>query len=251
MQKKKEVEVIVNRYFSDKKNEICYCGNSTKIKQLQEILSNLKGWDCPDGYSRLDDEFVIFEHFEFDSSNRLNKVGSIQRIELAKDNELFSKVIESLGEEKTKSHHNIIKAEYTMANYIENLTAIFQAHHSKIPQYKANLIANRKLNDGENVTTMFFIEDTTLFGNNYETDGWERTVGRIMPVFCDFFIELFEKSLNVDCVICASQNLTGGHELWYMDRENADAYKQNMINTKDISIINFKPHIIDFAAICK
>ncbi len=240
---KNEVNYIIKHYFSDDKNCIHYLGESKKLKHVSNIIKSLKSHEHPDGYARLENEFIIFEHFEFDSSDHTAKAGSIQRLEMVEKEKLFSRKVASLGNKEPISYHNSINAQYSITNYKDNFKSTFKKHYNEIPKYKGDLIKEGLLSVGENVSTLFFVEDTTIFGNYYEINDYKQPVKPVILAMCDFFIELFDNCLDVDSVICASNTLDGKHDIWYIDHENITEYKQEKIITDDISIISFSPQI--------
>ncbi len=227
---------IFQTYFSNERNEIHFLGNPPHINRLAKWLENLKPFDHPDAYARLEDEVLLFEHFEFDSSAN-NKKGSQQRRSEATENRAFDAVVPT---EAGALHHGTIAADYSIENYKKNLETVFCKHYNEIPEYKRSLREKGIITDANRVITAFFIEDTTILGNIYETKDETQPWKPIVLPFCDFFIDLFENSPDVEIALCASW-YPSEYCLWYIDRTLIQEYRDQMIETKSVEIINFDP----------
>lgn len=234
---KNELEHIIRTYFSEDNTPIHFIGDGTHVEILAEKLSRLVPFDHPDAYAVLDDEVLIFEHFEFDSSNKLRRKGSQQRRSESEDNKAFAAVVPT---EKGTLHHGTILADYTIGNYRENLRQVFCKHYNEIPGYESTLREKGIITNSKKVTTLFFVEDTTLLGNIFETENREEGWQPLVLPLCDFFLELFENSQDLDIVIAVSW-YPNEYCLWYIDRSMIQDCKLQAIDTKEIRIINFDP----------
>ena len=234
---KNELFHIIQMYFSKSENPIYFYGDESRIAKLGEILGKLEPFDHPEAYAVLGKEVLIFEHFEFDSSHRLKRRGSQQRCSQSADDRAFASVLPT---EKGSLYHGAITADYTVDNYRENLKQVFCKHYNEIPGYKATLREHGVFKAGDRASTIFFIEDTTIFGNIFETDNEGNNVETLVLPRCDFFLDLFESSPDLDAAICASQTLSG-HCLWYIDRTMINEYRIHAVKTEDLKIINFRP----------
>ncbi len=234
-----ELNHIFQTYFSNKENPIHFYGEATRVIRICEFLRKLVPFDHPDAYAVFNDEVLIFEHFEFDSSTN-NKKGSQQRRSESYDNKEYEKVVST---EEGTIHHGVLTADYSIKNYISNLKTVFCKHYNEIPAYKKTLQEKGIISDATKISTLFFIEDTTILGNIFETkeneSGWMPV---ILPL-CDFFIELFEESIDLDIVMCASW-YPNEYCLWYLDRTMIQEFKKHGIDTSVIEIINFNPQSI-------
>lgn len=234
---KGEIIRIINKYFSDVESEVMFYGQREYAIETLDFFKNLVPYDHPDGYSVLNGDLLIVEHFEFDSSKN-SRGGSQQRTSDAKGKREFSETLPSI--EGTESNWTI-DAEYSMQNYKKNFEKVFSSHYSKIDNYKESLIAANIVPQDANIRTMFFVEDTTLLGNVYRGDSLESPCVPVILQKCDFFLDLFEKSPKLDCVMSASF-ANDKYWLWYIGRNMIAEYRKRQIITNDINIINFTPH---------
>ena len=234
---KNEVAHIFYKYFSKKQNEIHYIGESSGIAKLTDIFERLVPFEHPDAYAALDNEVLIFEHFEFDSSNNHKGKGSQQRRSEADDDRIFSTLEPS---KKGTLHHGEIIADYSIENYKKNLKQAFDKHYSEIPQYTQTLLDKGIITASEKISTLFFIEDTTTLGNLIESEDGDLPCEPLLLPFCDFFLDLFELSPDLDAVVCASW-FPSEYCLWYIDRNMIMDYRKNEIDTSKVKIINLNP----------
>ena len=186
----------------------------------------------------------ILEHFEFDSSN-ISSNGSQQKREEADDDRLFQKVE---GSEEGTTFHNSLTTDYTIDNYRKNATSAFTKHYRKIDAYKNHLISDGIISSEMESITCFFIEDTTLLGNIYDTESWDVPTHPLFLPCCDFFLDLFEKSPKLDCAFCGSWAYKS-HYLWFIDRTMISSYRNKQINTEGLTLCNFTPHHVGFKMI--
>ena len=237
---KNELEHIYQTYLSKEQNEIHYIGESSGIAKLADIFKRLVPFEHPDAYAMLENEVLLFEHFEFDSSNKSNKKGSQQRRSEADDNRIFATVKPS---ENGTLYHGEILADYSIENYKKNLKQAFDKHYSEIAAYKQTLQEKGVITGTERITTFFFIEDTTVLGNIFEPECSDRAWEPLVLLFCDFFLDLFECSPDLDMVVCASW-FPNEYCLWYMDQTMILEYRKHEINTSKVKIVNFNPQSI-------
>ena len=182
---KNEVDHILKKYFSDDPTTIHYYGDGQRVDRIGEIIGKLVPFDHPDAYAILDDEIVIFEHFEFDSSENQKRKGSQQKRSQADDNRAFAKVIPT---EEGALHHGSISADYSMENYKNNLIRVFCKHYSEIDEYKQTIRERGIITGSERITTLFFIEDVTIFGNLFKSDNPNMRRETLSLPLCDFFL---------------------------------------------------------------
>lgn len=237
---KNEVLHIIQKYFGNKENSIKFIGNADKLNDLVKFFDCLIPFDRPDAYAMINDRVLILEHFEFDSSNKGRK-GSQQVKEQVRLEREFAK---ANATEEGIIVHGEMCTNYTMENYKANILEAFEQHYNKINEYKNNLIKNGKATLETEFITLFFIEDVTELGNLYvDRNGCNtKTLPVILP-FCDFFLEKFQHSPLLDCVLCASW-MPNRNEVWYIDHSMIDDYISNKIYSDSIRIIDFQPHLM-------
>lgn len=181
---KEEVRSFKNCYINSLKNNN---SNST----VCEWLENAIDFERPDGYyfdsnSKL---LVIFEHFEIDCSERLQKKGKslgstlrknyidkhkeVQKeIQASVDSYESTKVIEQGYYEQNgnnKTYHIGQNGDKYRNNFINNFYESFKNHCLKIEEYKNNIIKELKIQPLE-IKVCFLVEDKTLGGSYYLND---------------------------------------------------------------------------------
>lgn len=102
------------------------------LDKIEPFMRVILEWDKPDGFSKLGDEVFIFEHFEFDSSTKSIKKGSLNRQEIARVNRESSKMPPVDGAIMS----DCICCEYNMKQYVDNAINVFNDHYEKITSYK-------------------------------------------------------------------------------------------------------------------
>jgi hypothetical protein len=236
---KGELQHIFNHYFSPEKASIQFYGDEDKcrIKEILPFFGLLIPYNHPDGYAATDDKLIIFEHFEFDSSKGSKHKGSKQRRSEADDSRAFDAVIPT---REGSEYHGTLDASYSIDYYRENFLRSFNDHYSEIPEYKETLKSKGLLTDSQRITTIFFIEDTSIFGNAYDTYSWDATNTPLILLHCDFFLDVFEKSPDLDCVIFGSKYYRE-KELWYIDHSLITEYRKHTVSTDEIDVFDYTP----------
>lgn len=236
---KNELFQFLDSYFSKNENTIHFFGDKENVLDVMRFFGHIFQSDRPDAYAVIDDEVLIIEHFEFDSSNNRAKGSQQKRLE-AEDNRKFTGIA---AIEAGTLYHSSINADYTMENYRNNISKIFKEHYGKIEEYKDNLKRAGVIERNSIVRTAFFIEDTTMLGNIYETRSWESPIAPVVLPMCDFFLDLFEASPDLYCVFCGSW-IPNDYCLWFIDRSMLAKYRENQIKTNEIKICNLAPRHI-------
>lgn len=234
-----ELKHIFDHYFSPENASIHFYGDEDKcrIKEILPFFSLLIPFNHPDGYAATDDEFIIFEHFEFDSSRGTKRKGSKQRRSEADDSRAFDAVIPT---KEGSEYHGVLDVSCSIDSYRENFLRSFADHYSEIPEYVKTLKCKGLLTDTQNITTIFFIEDTSIFGNAYDTDSWDATNIPLILLHCDFFLDVFENSPDMDCVVFGSTYYRE-KQLWYIDHSLIAEYRKHMVNTNEIDVFDYTP----------
>lgn len=239
---KNEIQRICEKFFSGECNTICFYGCGDGLEKVIELLGDITPSDHPDGYSVIKDDVLIFEHFEFDSSVGSKRKGSQQRRSEAENKRESDKIPATEDGIIIRSE---ISAEYTIESYKENFLQHFAKHYEEISQYKKSLMEQGIILPTSNITTLFFVEDTTILGNIYEVDSWDIPWKPVILLACDFFLDLFEQSPDLDCILCGSW-IPNKYCLWYIDRSMIAAYREHVIDTSKIKLCNFSPRNLGF-----
>lgn len=241
---KNELQRIMYQYFQEEYTTICFYGDESRIQEIMHYFDRIIQYDKPDAYSIVDGKLFMLECFEFDSSNRSSN-GSKQKREEANDDRLFQRIEPS---EEGTFFRNVLSTDYTIDNYRKNATSTFLTHYNRIDTYKKHLIDDGIIKPETDSIMAFFIEDTTLLGNIYEVDSWEKPTHPLFLPCCDFFLDLFEHSPNLDCVFCGSW-ACGSHHLWFIDRTMIANFRDNQIHTEDLTLCDFTPHSVGYKII--
>lgn len=241
---KDEIRTIAQKYFSGEKNTVHYYGDAQNLLRIGQMLPFMVQSDYPDGYAICDNDVLMLEHFEFDSSD-CNKNGSQLRRAEAADDRAFEKLEVINGEAK---YVGSIEANLSTDNYRDNLIRAFAAHYNKIDSYKQSLVEKGVDLSGKKVTTCFFIEDTTLLGSIFESKSKDYSWEPLILPRCDFFLDLFEKSPKLDCAFCGSWYPSESC-LWFIDRSMIDDYREHQLITSEIHLIRMNPWSVGYKAI--
>lgn len=217
MMSKGEITHFKNNYHS----QIEYL---SKKDNYCKFLLKAMDFERPDGYyyDKNNDSLVIFEHFEIDCSERVDKngkpLGSILRKNSSDKNKEIKKELKSCSEASYESVKLIEQGYYEendngktffigkdgdkyRNNYVANFQQSFNSHNKSKLDYINRVVAHLGIHPQE-VKIAFVIEDKTLFGTYYKT----KNNNFDSPVILTNTLQL-QETLNlsdVDCVIFAS-----------------------------------------------
>lgn len=223
-----ELKNLFDKYFA-------FGGSITQIGNSYEILPNFEKYltegvfdrDCPDGYFKIsNNEILIMEHFCFDSTTKIK--GSESLAELARI-------------ERENNTHDVIKCSININNYWENLKENYIRHCSKVDKYKSNLILEGVATKNTIFKVAFFIEDVTPLGNIDM-----KTMTRVHSIFCDKFIDLFEKCSNVDYIFAFSE-VGSNKEVLFVTQNDIEELRRNEIKINSIELIPWEPQVRFFS----
>ncbi len=224
-----ELNNFITKFVSNR--DIAYEGNQEDdFKKLVSYFnSGINTFDRPDGFCKYNNNVLIIEHFEFDSSYK-NKKGSTNRQELFRTSN-----IKPNKEEKIQIYRDKIKCNYTIENYIHNAIFNLNAHYSKIKSYKTNLINEKIITNNCDVNILFCIEDTTILGNIDSIKG--------KPLFlpyCAEFIKVVENLNEIDYFLFGSS--FGSQDFsWFSSNSQISNYKTKQFCQNDTQIANLTP----------
>ena len=94
---------------------------------------------------------------------------------------------------------------------------------------------------------MFFIEDTTLFGNNVSNGSWSGpSTCPIVLAYCPEFLSLMEKSPDLDYALACSESLYSNeaNHVFFIDRHEIGAYQKKSIDYSSKNFIDLAPQVI-------
>lgn len=223
-----ELKNLFDKYFAFDGN-VKPMGNShSELLKFKTYIANaVLNRDCPDGYSILSvNEILIMEHFCFDSTTKIK--GSESLAELARI-------------ERENNTHDVIKCSININNYWENLKENYIRHCSKVDKYKSNLILEGVATKNTIFKVAFFIEDVTPLGNIDM-----KTMTRVHSIFCDKFIDLFEKCSNVDYIFAFSE-VGSNKEVLFVTQNDIEELRSNEIKINSIELIPWEPQVRFFS----
>jgi len=159
MHEKEELKIL-DSYIEECHSIETYTESETE-EQINEIYKNMVQLDKPDIYSYIDNNLIMIEHFEFDSSIK-NRDGSDYRQKEGIINNKFKKELEKRNGHGIE-YHDSIPSTATKENYINNFIAQFENHYKKIDEYKMR----KEFKKYKTIKTWFFIEDVSPLGSHH------------------------------------------------------------------------------------
>ena len=229
---KNELRLFINNFLENR--DIKFFGEQeTEFNNLLKFFnSRIYTYDHPDGFCKYEDNVLIIEHFEFDSSN-INKKGSKNRQEIFRTSNY--KPQKDVGIE---IYRDEIKCDYTIENYVDNLIENFNNHYCKIEEYKDDLKEEKIITDNTHIETIFCIEDTTALGNIDSSTGEP-----LIPLMCNEFIELIKSCTKLDYIIAGS-SFGQNNYTWFSCTSKIDNYIKNSYDRNSKKIANLNPQTI-------
>lgn len=249
-----EVSRICEEYLNDNPTKVmCYGNQEKSLSELNPFLQELVEFERPDAFSKIGEDVLIVEHFEFDSTNT-NKKGSLDRIEQARIERDFEKDLNKLHLQsgETFHKHDTVNVTHSSENYIKNALNAFRNHYEKIESYKQNLSNEGIITNSTNIKTMFWIEDTTLLGNAFipEPQNYNSIVQPLILLHCDKFLEALKDCKKLDYIFCFSHY--GMQKFcWFLDLNYLNDYISKQIKIDNVKIIDFKPHTTGYVTVFK
>lgn len=216
-----ELTNLINNYLVQNPH-IYHEGKSDFLEnKLNKFLHNLVSFECPDMYSKIKNNVLILEHFQFDCSNE-NRHGMSG---ISTENITNIKIENQLERETLYS----ISYEQTTDNYIKNFKKHFDSHHKKIKFYEQNLSSKKILTNTDNLTVGFFIE------NKLPPYCFESEINNeLILLFTKEFLDEFESS-TLDFVLFGGL-FNQKNILFYIDKNTISAYRKKQISLKNITL---------------
>ena len=177
----------------------------------------------PDAYATSDDTLLLLEHFEFDSSKPTNK-GSVQHRISAQTDRTITEIL-------SKENFAVVAETVTKSGkcYVDNFTKQFNNHYPKISEYRSNMQTELSTSC-LNTIVGFVIEDSTPLGSLY-FDGKMKCVDL---TFSKEFLDLFEKSQDLDFVIFAMTGSDDNKLLSFVSRSTIEEHRKKQIEVSNI-----------------
>jgi len=227
---KNELEKIKKKYF---KQNTRYGYYSKRIAHtLLDAIKNAKENDAPDFYYLKNNTCYLFEHFEFDASQKSNNKGSFfKRQEKEADKIIDIKTKERLSSKKAKENEITsygafstgIKSNYQKEFWKNNFIDTFSKHYKKLDKYKTNLLDKKTIDKNTNIKNIFVIEDTTEFGA-FESIESNRIC---LPCDFDFGIDILIKSKDIDYFVFLNE---AQQIIFIVNRTALKIMKKNCLN---------------------
>lgn len=200
----KEILRIRQEYLMNKRfrcEAFCSPRNGRKIL---DMMFQSTPFEKPDFYCFNNQRCYLFEHFEFDASQRVENCGSLSRRNLHKTNKEIDKEWKEVTSNVTKRDEitNWGTITKTVENCVskeswkENFCNTFDDHYSKLNIYQNNL--KNELGQDIKFANCFVIEDTTELGGLYLLNGKHYHV--IASLF-DFAINKMKEAKKIDYFI--------------------------------------------------
>lgn len=183
----------------------------------------------PDAYATSDDTLLLLEHFEFDSSKPTNK-GSVQH-------QISAQTDRKIEEILSKDNYAVVAETVTKSgkNYVDNFIKQFNNHYSRISGYISDMQTELSAHYS-NTVVGFVIEDSTPLGSLY-FDGEMKCVDL---TFSKEFLDLFEKSQDLDFVIFAMTRNDNNKLLSFISKSTIEEHRKKQIEVSNIDEIQFK-----------
>ncbi len=227
-----ELSLFIQKFLEH--HDVKYEGNQEKeiTHLIQYLMSGVNICDPPDGYCKYDNNVLIIEHFEFDSSFQ-NKKGSKNRQELFRTSNLKLNNCDNI-----QIYRDEIKCDFTIENYINNVKNNLNSHYNKIDYYIDTLMKKKIITNSSNVEVLFCIEDTTVLGNFDSENGKP-----LFLLYCAEFIQAIKPLTKLDYILCGSSNGLTNYT-WFTSVSNIDNYIAKQFRIGDTKIANLTPQTV-------
>lgn len=183
----------------------------------------------PDAYATSDDTILLLEHFEFDSSKPTNK-GSVQH-------QISAQTDRTIAEILSKDNFAVVaeKVDKSGKCYVDNFIKQFNNHYSRIAGYISDMQTELSTSYS-NTIVGFVIEDSTPLGGVY-FDGEMKCVDL---TFSKEFLDLFQKSQDLDFVIFAMTGNDNNKLLSFISKSTIEEHRKNQIEVANIDKFLFE-----------
>lgn len=192
---------------------------------------NFFNFEKPDIIVRLTDKDILLEHFSFDSSLRIDKGGSLMKIE---ENKIDKKFKSSINQKHAEGEKQVLvsssfKTPKSLKCYTENLIASFKDHYGKINDYISNF--KKKVHDAKDETELgFFIECTSILPE-VVVKGTTQKI--LTPFHIVEFLELLKSSPKIKHIFIPIRLNHGKTQLYYFSNSdiNLEIFRKDIIDS--------------------
>ncbi len=187
----------------------------------------------PDAFSINDDTVLLLEHFQFDNSKVTSK-GSSQNQISANTNRKFDNL---LKKDKDFAVINEV-VDKSGSFYVENFYKQFNAHSKNIEAYKSE-IQNQVSRPLNTFIMGFIIEDSSPLGSVFFDNG----IKCLDLVYTKEFLDLFEKTTNLDFVVFAMTGNSDNQILSFISHRTINEHRKNQVEASKIQKFFFENSI--------
>lgn len=230
---KDDIRQLFKRYSDNGLNNITCLGRKEEFKEIVSFIEVFQTFERPDGYSKMNNDVLLMEHFEFDSSEYKKGKGNKNRDEIGRIDRKFK---ESAN---LNALQDSINCHYHIEHYMANLQRVFKNHYLRIKEYKEHLMQEKIIYEKSNVKVMFLIEDTTILGN-LSTDNKIIALPQI-----DKFLDIFLQSTDLDYVLSFNQ-VSNDKGIYFLSRNNVKYYREIQLKAENIELIDWNPQVSGF-----
>lgn len=222
-----------------------FLGSATSANEVVAFIQHGSIYlhDAPDLLITKGSDALIIEHFEFDSCHIRRKGGSPSKRELDR----IQKMEDAMpATEEGAFLHDEIKAKSSYSDYLQNVTNGFNKHYKHIAMYKENLLKEGLIDQFSNIKVLFLIEDTTILGATaVSRDRDDIPLRHVMLAHCKPFLDLLQKSVEVDYVLACSSADNKDHS-WFIDRTQLSEYYKHVVDYECMDFLDFTPQVTGF-----
>jgi len=147
-----------------------------KLIQISDLASTVSG--LPDMLLKLPNKTILFEQFRFDASDKIEQNGSENKKKESDRNIVWKEEMRKLSPETPEIFTStIVGCNYSLMNYLENLSRNYVIHYNKVERYKEAVKEAGIVSEDEIIEIAFVIIDETILGSHYYDDN-----GKIKPL---------------------------------------------------------------------
>ena len=213
--------------YSASGNHIFYLGEGKGVRAAANGLSGMQEGHDPDLYGPQGERVMFLQYVPFDSEDK----AAAEARQQAED---------SMAEWSPENLEAILKEHppvFSMEHYRANLERAFTAGYETLEQCRQNLLQKGIAQSREQLYSGLFIEDTTPFGNFFKTEDPLYPHNVLMLPRCDFFLNLLEKSPELDFVLYGT-HVMGRTCFWMVRPQDVAEYRKQQLSTRYMKLIN-------------